>query len=142
MRGRHAAAKADESPSQPMAITAERRFMGELYFMRPNLHRPRRCNRSPCEGATDHRWKTSLTMMVIQAPCECERHREHNDRGDDQTADEQNTLSSTIHRRIPISMPAILISLDSPFPGLRNENGSLWSSTTPERNRFERAVEN
>src|SRR5216684_1274666 len=50
---------------------------------------------SPCEGATDHRWKTSLTMIVIQAPCE--RHREHNDRGDDQTADEQNTLSSTIH---------------------------------------------
>ena len=45
-------------------------------------------------------------MMVIQAPCE--RHREHNDHGDDQTADEQNTLSSTIHRRIPISMPARL----------------------------------
>jgi len=46
-------------------------------------------------------------MMVIQAPCE--HHREHGDRGDDQTADEQNTLSSTIHRRIPISMPARLI---------------------------------
>jgi hypothetical protein len=50
-------------------------------------------------------------MMVIQAPRE--RHREHNDRGDDQTAseqtaDEQNTLSSTIHRRIPISQPARL----------------------------------
>jgi hypothetical protein len=42
-------------------------------------------------------------MTVIQAPCE--RHREPNDRGGgDQTADEQNTLSSTIHRRIPISM--------------------------------------
>ena len=50
-------------------------------------------------------------MVVIQAPRE--RHREHDDRGDDQTAseqtaDEQNTLSSTIHRRIPISQPARL----------------------------------
>jgi hypothetical protein len=50
-------------------------------------------------------------MMVIQAPRE--RHREHNDCGDDQTAseqtaNEQNTLSSTIHRRIPISQPARL----------------------------------
>jgi hypothetical protein len=26
-----------------------------------------------------------------------QRHREHNDGGDDQTADEQNTSSSTIH---------------------------------------------
>ena len=32
-------------------------------------------------------------MMVIQAPCQ--RHCEHSDRGDDQTADEQDTLSST-----------------------------------------------
>jgi len=38
--------------------------------------------------------------MVIQAPCE--RPRQHNDRRDGQTADEQNTLRSTIHRRIPI----------------------------------------
>jgi len=34
-------------------------------------------------------------MMVIQTPWQ--RHREHNDRGDGQNADEQNTLSSTIH---------------------------------------------
>ena len=34
-------------------------------------------------------------MMVIQTPWQ--RHHEHNDRGDGQNADEQNTLSSTIH---------------------------------------------
>ena len=34
-------------------------------------------------------------MMVIQTPWQ--RHREHNDRCDGQNADEQNTLSSTIH---------------------------------------------
>jgi hypothetical protein len=38
-------------------------------------------------------------MMLIQAPYE--RYREHNDRGDDQTADEQSTLSSAIHRGFP-----------------------------------------
>jgi len=38
-------------------------------------------------------------MMVIQTPWQ--RHREHNDRGDGQNADEQNTLSSTIHQSLP-----------------------------------------
>ena len=54
------------------------------------------------EGATDQRRKTNLTMIVIP----WQRHRERNDRGDDQTVDEQNTLSSTIQALIPISMPA------------------------------------
>jgi hypothetical protein len=44
-------------------------------------------------------------MVVIQVPCE--RGREQADRGDDQTAgeqtaDEQNTSRSTIHRWIPV----------------------------------------
>jgi hypothetical protein len=48
-------------------------------------------------------------MRAIQAACD--RHRQHNDRGDEQTAGEQtadqnDTLSSTLHGRIPVSMPA------------------------------------
>src|ERR1700736_5780631 len=44
-------------------------------------------------------------MMEMQGPWE--RHRQHGDPRDGQTADEQNTLRSTFHCRISISMRAL-----------------------------------
>jgi hypothetical protein len=51
----------------------------------------------------NQRWKSGLAMLAVQAVRK--RRSERNDGDNDQARDEQNALSSTFHRRIPISMP-------------------------------------
>jgi hypothetical protein len=51
----------------------------------------------------NQRWKSGFAMLAVQAVRK--RRSERNDGDNDQARDEQNALSSTFHRRIPISMP-------------------------------------
>src|SRR5262249_31078736 len=74
-----------------------------------------------CPAATD-RQKTELTMTVIEAPREPQR--QHADRRGGQTANEQNTLRSTLHRQIPPRMWRPETSRRSP----RNPHGSQQRS--------------